>query len=105
VIQKLSKNNYIIENQMLVLNALLPRKNLTDKETKVLYCSTKQKEVQFVFDEFFCTGKEPLLSKLDDVDFRDTYRDESFLYHKRLLQVISAQISSIPSLFSVSFPK
>lgn len=84
------KNEYLQENQSLILNEFLPAK-LTEKEHKFLYSFSKNQQIsRFYFDESFIKGNErlSLLEKLEEMGFQDTYRDEPFYYHARLLEVL-----------------
>ena len=91
VIQR-SKDSYILENQIKVFRALINNdENDHEKTCKVLYV-TKQsnsEEIQFQFEDYLSTlENKDLVDKLEEYGFRDTYRDEPFIYHEQLLSVL-----------------
>jgi hypothetical protein len=73
----------------MVLNSFLPGKVFSEKEKKLMYCfqSKMKKELYFLFDEFVDINKTNILDALEEVGYRDTYRDEPYLFHAKLLEV------------------
>lgn len=72
----------------MVLNALLPNE-MNDRQIKILYADgMKEKDVRFYLNDQVFPNKDPVLKKLEDVDFRDTFRDEPFRYHRKLLDIL-----------------
>ncbi|KAL4462524.1 hypothetical protein ABPG74_000354 [Tetrahymena malaccensis] len=84
------KNKYIFDNQLLILNTFLPQKELTEKEYNLLYANgSNQKSLTFYLDDV-CKSleKQKLDQKLKDVEYRDTFRDEPFQYHMKILNLL-----------------
>ncbi len=72
----------------MVLNSLLPNE-LDERSIKILYADgMKEKYIRFYLQDQVFPEKDHLLKKLEDVEFRDTFRDEPFRYHQRLLDIL-----------------
>jgi hypothetical protein len=62
---------------------------LTDRSIKVLYADgMKEKDIRFFVNDVVYSEKDSFIKKMEDVDFKDTFRDEPFRYHSRLLDVL-----------------
>lgn len=83
------KNEFLQENQSLVLKSLLPQKDFTEREHKILYSlPNASNKIDFYFDELFVPKRLDFLLHLQENDFQDTYRDEPFHYQNKLLEVL-----------------
>jgi len=72
-----------------VLNSFIPLKNIGEKELKLLYSDgSDPNEIRLYFEDFSTLEDLDFLQKLKEVDFRDTYRDEPFQYHVRLMNLM-----------------
>lgn len=82
------KNKYLFDNQLIVLNALLPPE-LGEKELKVLYCDgSKPNNTRLHLDDPIHDPGLTFTEKLREIDYRDTFRDEPFHYHARLIDIL-----------------
>lgn len=84
----LFKNKYIFDNQIMVLNNILTSE-LNDRCIKLLYADgMKDKDIKFYLDDAVYIHDDGFLKKLEDVQFKDTFRDEPFRYHRRILDIL-----------------
>lgn len=108
------KSEFLQENQTLVLKALLPQGDLCEKDHKILYSlPSNDNRVQFYFEEAFVSKRLSFLAHLSETDFKDTYRDEPFLYQRKLLEVLltttkgannmSLAVNKLKKTFSVGY--
>ena len=83
------KGGFLIENQSLVLNTLIPSK-FTESQHKILYSLPDSSKILFYFDAVFSADSENLrlFEKLEENGFQDTYRDEPFFYQAKLCEVL-----------------
>jgi hypothetical protein len=64
-------------------------RHLRDLEIKILYADgMKGKNVQFYLEDTLNESTKDLFSQMKEVDWKDTYIDEPFLYHKSLLDML-----------------
>lgn len=66
-------------------------KNIGERQIKLLYAdgtADNDGDIKLYFEDTSNLKEMNFLEKLREVDFRDTYRDEPFLYHARLLNLI-----------------
>ncbi|KAL4438400.1 hypothetical protein ABPG74_009439 [Tetrahymena malaccensis] len=89
VIQK-SNKKMVFENQLLVLNSFLPLEGLNELEIKLTYSdgAKKTSDIQFYFEDVNTMEDQNLIDRLMEVDFRDTYLDQPFRYHAKLLNCL-----------------
>ncbi|KRW98864.1 MIR motif [Pseudocohnilembus persalinus] len=84
-----TNTQFIFENQLYVLNTFLPIKENAKKEIKLLYADGSEvQNIGLNFEDTSSIEELNFLEKLKEVGFRDTFRDEPFLYHARLLDLI-----------------
>ena len=58
-------------------------------EIKMLYSQSSEcGAVNFYLDDNLYEKEDNLIQRLRDVDWKDTYRDEPFLYHSALLNML-----------------
>ncbi|CAK81479.1 unnamed protein product (macronuclear) [Paramecium tetraurelia] len=80
---------YLLENQILILNTFLPMRELKETEQRLLYAEgSQQKDLRFYFEDQFLDSEENLLHQLEAIDWKDCYRDEPFLYHSKILDLL-----------------
>lgn len=71
----------MFENQSMIQNFFLPLHDITSKEVKLLYADNcDNNSVHFYFEDICSLKKPDVINKLVEVNFRDTYRDEPFLF-------------------------
>lgn len=62
---------------------------LGESNIKILYCDgSRNFDLKMCFDD---SMQDPFLqfsAKLEEIDFRDTFRDEPFYYHRQLLDTL-----------------
>lgn len=89
---------YNPEQQMLTLKMLIDYlDNDKEAQAKVLYTTiTKSGEHRFQLDETLVSIlEESFIGRLEKQQFQDTYRDEPFLYHAKLLEVNYTYLSRL----------
>ncbi len=87
------KNKFLFDNQLLIQNLFLPQGDLTDKEVHFLYADgSKEKSVKFFFTETSSLQPISFIKKLEEVDYRDTYYDQPFLYHSQIIDLIISSV-------------
>jgi len=73
----------------MILGKFLPMEEITEKEFRLLYADGSRKnDIKFNFEDTVNMRKLSFIGKLKEVDFRDTFRDEPFLYHFKLLSTL-----------------
>ena len=83
------KGKFLFDNQLLVLNSFFPQGDLTEREVMLLYADgSKGKNLVLCLTDVTTLDNIDFHSKLIDVDFRDTYYDQPFVYHMKLLEMI-----------------
>jgi len=77
----------MVENQLLILNKLLPDK--VDSKLRIFLFAdlTIKKQIYLYFEKNMPEENLSFLDKLQENNFENTYRDESFFYHDKLFQV------------------
>jgi hypothetical protein len=64
-------------------------RHLRDLEIKILYADgMKGKSIQFYLEDFIHETTLDLFTHWREVDWKDTYIDEPFLYHRSLLNML-----------------
>lgn len=86
-IQKCNQE-FLVENQILIIKKLLPDK--IDSKMKTIFFADMnfKNQINFYFDKNLVIEKLSFLEKLKENNFENTFRDESFHYHKKLFQVL-----------------
>lgn len=88
VVQK-CRGEYLFENQLIVLNSFLPAKEMNDNQLKMLYAqATESQEVQFFLQDIPQLEEIPFLKKLQEIGFKETFRDEPFIYHAQICDLL-----------------
>ncbi len=105
VIQKVEER-YIPENQIRVLRSLInTTSDNQDKLAMTLYGYWDGNNFGFNFEDLLSLDKdENLITKLAQHSFKDTYRDQPFIYHAKLLSILTCTIQGTES-FNVSKAK
>ncbi|CAD8131502.1 unnamed protein product [Paramecium pentaurelia] len=80
---------YLLDNQILILNTFLPMRALKETEQRLLYAEgSQQKDLRFYFDDQYLDPEDNLIKQLEAIDWKDCYRDEPFLYHFKILDLL-----------------
>ena len=105
VIQKVEER-YIPENQIRVLRSLInTTSDNPDKLAMTLYGYWDSNSFGFNFEDLLSLDTDDnLITKLAQHSFKDTYRDQPFIYHARLLDILTCTIQGTES-FNVSKAK
>ncbi|KAM3129288.1 hypothetical protein pb186bvf_018575 [Paramecium bursaria] len=81
------------------LNLIMPNREYKEYELRILYCEgSTDKAIKFYLDDQFMNESQDLYTQLKSVDWKDTYRDEPFIYHAQLLDFLLQTCLIEPSI-------